>query len=84
MRTLTQPKMKRGATVLIVIVETVVDEVTQESRRMVSHAIDSDTDQVLPLPPGSPEEIGARFDDAIGEYVLPDPGVPQAQRPRRG
>ena len=39
---------------------------------IASHGVDERTGRTVILPQERPEQLGARFDDEIGEYVLPD------------
>lgn len=49
-------------------------------RVIVSHGIDlNDNDRLVVLPQVYPEEIGAKFDPYIGEYVIYDEDVGPAR-----
>lgn len=45
---------------------------TGKPRKIVSHGIDRASGKSVCLPCDTPEEIGAVFDQEVGEYVLPD------------
>lgn len=44
---------------------------TGEKEFLVSHGVDSETDENIILPFQHPEEIGAKYNYDIGEWVLP-------------
>jgi len=46
------------------------DEKTNKKHLLVSHGIDLGTGKVVVLPSVTPQEIGARFDEEMCEYVL--------------
>lgn len=54
----------------IVITYLQINERTRRKERCVSHGIDIESGKLKILPPVSPEELGATFDQSLGEYVL--------------
>jgi hypothetical protein len=57
--------------VIIVITNKDKSESSGRNEIIVSHGINVETGQVVILPTATPEQIGAIFDEEIGEYVLP-------------
>ncbi len=55
---------------IVVIVNTEIDPFSGKKTLIVSHGVDSETDLPVTLPPLHPEQIGAKFNAEIGEYVL--------------
>jgi hypothetical protein len=43
---------------------------TGEKEQLVSHGVDTETDEIVVLPQVSPSECGCVYDIDIGEYVL--------------
>lgn len=43
---------------------------TGEKEQLVSHGVDTETDEVVILPQVSPSELGCVYDIELGEYVL--------------
>ncbi|MHB0927743.1 MAG: hypothetical protein ACYC3W_02310 [Candidatus Nanopelagicales bacterium] len=68
----TQPNKTRK---IIIIVVKELDPLTNRETLIVSHGIDAKTDQTVILPSVHPDEIGARFDPELREYVVEEPVV---------
>jgi len=58
-------------TMIIVITYTELSKRTGLKEVIASHGVDIDTGKLIILPQESTQQIGARFDANIGEYVLP-------------
>lgn len=56
---------------IIVIVEKSKNAKTGINEEIVSHGVNTETQQQIVLPWISPQELGAKFDKSIGEYILP-------------
>jgi len=57
---------------IIVITTREINEKTKREELLVSHGIDSLTGKTVILPCDTPQEIGARFDDNLREFVIDD------------
>lgn len=57
---------------IIVITTREINEKTKREELLVSHGIDSVTGKAVILPCDTPQEIGARFDDNLREFVIDD------------
>lgn len=55
---------------IIVVTYMETNERNGRLERFASHGINTDTDKIVTLPQVDPEQLGARFDPEIGEYVL--------------
>jgi hypothetical protein len=71
---------------IIVIVQSDLNEKTGRMEPVVSHGIDPDTGETHVLPHEPPQQLGAVFDETLGEYVIRDkiirPGMASKARPR--
>lgn len=56
---------------VIVIVDSEICPDSGRSSLVVSHGVDSNTGKEITMPPVTPHELGAVFDQQLGEYVLP-------------
>jgi hypothetical protein len=61
-----------GKKMIIVITVKEKNQRTGQEKLVVSHGIDEYTGKSVILPCEPPERIGAKFDQEIGEYVLPE------------
>jgi hypothetical protein len=57
---------------IIVITTREINEKTKREELLVSHGMDSLTGKTVILPCDTPQEIGARFDDNLREFVIDD------------
>lgn len=61
---------------MVVIVDKEIDKRTGKEVLIVSHGVNQETGETVVLPCVSPQEIGARLDMSLGEYVLDEKADP--------
>lgn len=54
----------------MIILVTYIENTKYGKRIRTSHGVDVDTDAIVIMPPEDPLDLGAVFDQSIGEYVI--------------